>query len=237
MASYFASDVHLRLDRPERGARFARWVNGLDAADSLTIVGDLCDFWYASRQRDTDPLACDGLRALAAFRSRGGSITILAGNHDGWLGDFYTKALGARFLAEPLEIEVDSFRVHLVHGHRLGARRPWKGWMESRGFLAAFRSIPGPIATALDHLLEHANERRRIRDDERHLAVYRRYAATLRGRADLVVFGHIHTPLVETQTEPRIIVLGGWHYRSSYLKIDGSRAELIVEDATALVSR
>ena len=47
LAAYFASDVHLRLDRPERGRRFARFVGGLEpGVDTLTIVGDLCDFWY-----------------------------------------------------------------------------------------------------------------------------------------------------------------------------------------------
>ena len=125
MPAYFVSDVHLRLDRPERSRRFARWVEGLRPGDPLVIAGDLCDFWFASRQRRADPLACEGLRALADFRARGGSTTIMPGNHDTWLGPLYERALGARFVPEPLEVEAYGRRVHLVHGHLLGARSAW----------------------------------------------------------------------------------------------------------------
>ena len=72
MPDYFLSDVHLRLDQPDRGRRLALLVDRLRAGDSLTIVGDLCDFWYAARQFDADPMACAGLRSLASFRDRGG---------------------------------------------------------------------------------------------------------------------------------------------------------------------
>src|SRR5262249_39667858 len=71
---YCASDVPLRLDRPERGRRLARWVSRLESDDQLYVVGDLCDFWYGSRQRGADPMTCAGLRALAEFRARGGSL-------------------------------------------------------------------------------------------------------------------------------------------------------------------
>ena len=78
MAVYLASDVHLRLDCPARGRRFARFLAGLDPEqDTLTIVGDLCDFWFVARQLRNAPLVCTGLSALADFRSRGGGVTIL----------------------------------------------------------------------------------------------------------------------------------------------------------------
>src|SRR5436309_13291502 len=87
VAAYFASDVHLRLDFPGRGRRFARFVGALEPEDdTLTIVGDLCDFWYVARQNDGGAMACDGLRALSEFRNRGGEVTILVGNHDCSLG-------------------------------------------------------------------------------------------------------------------------------------------------------
>ena len=39
MAHYFASDVHLRFNYPERGRRFSRLVATLEGRDTLTIVG------------------------------------------------------------------------------------------------------------------------------------------------------------------------------------------------------
>ena len=68
MTCYLASDVHLRLDHPERGWRFARWVKRLDGGDTLLIVGDLCDFWMGARLRESELMQCEGLRALADFR-------------------------------------------------------------------------------------------------------------------------------------------------------------------------
>jgi UDP-2,3-diacylglucosamine hydrolase len=236
VADYFASDVHLRLDHPERGRRLARWVDGLGPDDTLTIVGDLCDFWYASRQFGTDPMACDGLRALAAFQTRGGSLTILTGNHDGWLGPFYERTLGARYVAEPWDVEAHGLRIRLVHGHRLGARPPWKGWMESRRFLDLFRRVPESLARRLDQLLEETNEKLRDAADRRHLAKFRAYADRHADDFDLVVLGHIHRPLDDVEPRPRMIVLGGWHRQSSYLKIDHTGASLIVEPDPEVVA-
>lgn len=230
MTAYFLSDVHLRLDHPERGRRLARLVDQLGPDDPLTIVGDLCDFWYASRQRGTDPNACEGLRALAAFRARGGAIAILPGNHDLWLGPFYETTIGARFVSEPMRLDVHGLRLHLVHGHLLGARRAWKSFMESRSFLEAFQALPAPAAETFDRMLEHSNSRKLNDSDQRHLAAYRRYADSIRGQADLIVIGHVHTPSDAPVAGSRMVVLGGWHHRSSYLKIDETGATLVVED-------
>jgi UDP-2,3-diacylglucosamine hydrolase len=233
--AYFASDVHLRLDRPERSRRFARWVNNLDPHDTLTIVGDLCDFWFASRQASDGALECPGLRALVFFRERGGSLTILPGNHDAWLGPYYERNVGVTFAQEPLRLEICGLRLLLVHGHLLGGRKPWKGAMESRAFLRAFRRSPASVALALDRLLERSNERRREADDLRHLAAFRRFATRCAGTTDLVVIGHIHRTVDDVSAKPRLVVLGGWHTQSSYLRVDASGASLIVEPDNASI--
>ena len=130
MAHYFASDVHLRLDRPERGRRLAQFVSKLESGSSLTVVGDLCDFWMGSRSSDSEMLRCEGLEALVEFRQRGGSLEIMAGNHDLWLLPFYERRLGAKILEEPHDLTLDGLRIRLVHGHLLGVGLPgrpsWK---------------------------------------------------------------------------------------------------------------
>ena len=229
MADYFLSDVHLRLDQPDRGRRLARLVDRFEPDDSLTVVGDLCDFWYAARQIDTDPMACDGLRSLASFRDRGGAITILAGNHDGWLGPFYERTLDARFLNDAWDLEIQGLRVHIEHGHRLGAHTPWKSVLKSHAFLEAFRRFPRPLADALGAQLRKTNQKHQEAFDRRGLAKYRNYAAGLAGDFDLIILGHVHSPLDTAPELPRLVVLGGWFFHSAYLIFNGSTFKHVVE--------
>lgn len=234
MTLYIASDVHLRLDHPERGRRFSRWVRGLEDGSSLLILGDLCDFWMGTRSSEAEMSACEGLRALADFVGRGGALSILAGNHDRWLCPYYERTLGATIVAEPLDITVHGLRLHLVHGHLLGARKLWKSLMESQPFFRAFGRIPSTVAGVLDRLLERKNLAELERDESRHLAVYREFSVTKRGRNDIVVIGHVHRAVDDERSDPRMIVLGGWQHRSSFLRIDPSGATFrVVPDAAA----
>jgi UDP-2,3-diacylglucosamine hydrolase len=84
----------------------------------------------------------------------------------------------------------------------------------------------------LDRALTAHNGRELHADEERHLRVYREYAARCRSSADLILIGHVHRPVdePETETSPRLIVLGGWQHRASYLRVDGSGAQFRIED-------
>lgn len=228
MADFFASDVHLRIDRPERGRRLARLVDQLNKSDTLTVVGDLCDFWFAARQRKVDPMNCAGLRSLSEFRERGGAITVLAGNHDAWLGPFYEEVFGATFLPDSLDVVLHGLKVHAVHGHRMGARSLWKATMESSWFLDAFTACPDPVAARLEQRLEQSNQKHRHECDRRHIELFRKRAREMADTHDLVLIGHIHQALDEPEPAPRMVVLGGWHHRSSFLRIDDQGAQFIV---------
>jgi UDP-2,3-diacylglucosamine hydrolase len=221
---YFASDMHLRLDQIERAHRLAGWVDGLSKADSLYLVGDICDFWYASRQRATDPMSCPGLRSLADFRSRGGELTVMVGNHDLWLGPFYEQVLGAQFVTEPHTVEAFGIRLYLVHGHRTGGRQPWKAAMETETFLNIFSRLPLAIARKLDYLLNARNDATRAEDEVRLVKIYRGFLEQVKPAADVAVFGHVHSPVDDPSTCPRLVVLGSWHGRDCYLRVDDEGA-------------
>jgi UDP-2,3-diacylglucosamine hydrolase len=154
---------------------------------------------------------------------------VLVGNHDLWLGPFYEQVLGARHVPEPLTVEAHGLRFHVVHGHRTGGRQPWKAGMESRAFLTAFSHLPGPLARRLDRALNDRNDRTRALDEARLLRIYRDALRCAGTPADVAVFGHVHTPLDDPDTCPRLIVLGSWHGRTSYLRVDDRGAELVVE--------
>jgi UDP-2,3-diacylglucosamine hydrolase len=229
VAHYIASDIHLRFDRPDRDRRFREWLGRVTPDDTLVIAGDLCDFWMGARRAEIDLFRSESLQALAEFKRHGGSLEIMGGNHDVWLCPVYERDLGARIIREPHDVTLHGLRLRLVHGHLLGARQLWKAGMESRAFFEGFGRVPGPVARALDHVLAWQNERGLKADEERHLRVYRAYASALRGSVDIVVIGHVHRALDESESAPRLIVLGGWQQRSSFLKIDESGASFHVE--------
>jgi len=228
-SSYYTSDVHLRLDQPERAHRFARWVQGLESDARLTIVGDLCDFWFASRQHRIQCAECPGLQALADFRLRGGALTILPGNHDSWLGPFYQRTLGVPLSAEPLMIEEHGLSIRLLHGHRLGGQPIWKGWMESRAFLTAFRALPNPLATCFDRVRVARNEKEKERENARQLQTFETYARAAPKSINLLILAHIHRSYDNSGLSPRLIIPGGWFGQSAFVRIDASGANLIVE--------
>jgi UDP-2,3-diacylglucosamine hydrolase len=231
VAHFFASDIHLRFDRPDRDARFSNWLTRLRADDSLLIAGDLCDFWMGSRARPKDLLKSASLSRLALFQRSGGALSIMPGNHDTWLCPFYEHELGAQIVPDPSDMTIFGLRLHVVHGHLLGSRRAWKSWMEGHGFFAGFGRLPHPLARALDVALCWNNDRKLIPEEERHLRTFRSYAAKLKGHTDLVVMGHVHRALdePESQTSPRMVVLGAWEARSSFLKVDEKGASFHIE--------
>jgi UDP-2,3-diacylglucosamine hydrolase len=167
---------------------------------------------------------------LLEFRRSGGALAIMAGNHDEWLCPFYQSELGAQIIIEPHVMVVHGLRLRLVHGHRLGARRAWKSLMESRAFYTAFAHVPGPFARTLDRALAWRNQRGLDADEERHLRVYRHFAEQYQTSADLVVIGHVHRPVDLADAKPRLIVLGGWQRRCSFLKIDENGATFSIEN-------
>ena len=230
MAVYFAGDMHLRIDQPDRSQRLAAWVRTLSPSDSLYLVGDVCDFWFAAREQKGDPFRCEGLKSLADFRARGGTRTILAGNHDQWVGDLYQEKLGAAFVPGSIDLDAFGLKIHVTHGHTLGGRPKWKGFLETRQFHQSFSALPSKIADLLDDQLNRSNKVVRLNQEGRLLPYYHRYSAQLAPAPDLVVFGHIHTPSDEKDRSPRIVVLGSWHETACFLRLDERGANHIIEN-------
>ena len=179
-------------------------------------------------------MQCEGLRALADFRGRGGTLEILPGNHDLWLCPFYQRALGATLLDEPHDVTVHGLRLHLVHGHLLGARKKWKSWMEGRQFFRAFGKSPRPRPGCS---ISSWNGRTSA-DWRRTSAGTSRSSATMRPAATAWPISWSSAmsiaPWTMLWSDPRMIVLGGWQERSSYLMIDSTGASFhVVADEQA----
>ncbi len=243
MSLYFTSDQHICLTHPERGRRFARFLDLLDPrSDSLVIAGDLCDFWFVSRECQRPEAASEpGLVALRKFIDAGGIVTLLPGNHDMHLEDFYRKILGLGFSGD-LTLEMNPehqagkpSKTRVVHGHLLGGRSKWKGLMEGRGFLKSFELLPAILADRLAGLLQKYNSRNRHEDNLRHFRVYESHVRNAKTEAgshyDIYVLGHVHQTIctevrvaggedADASESTLMVVLGHWFHRASWFRID-----------------
>lgn len=227
MAYYFLSDVHLRLDYPDRAERLAQFVRGLEVQDSVIILGDLCDFWMASRQVRDCMAKCEGLKALQTFAAAGGELTIVAGNHDASLGYLFKHQVGARFHAGSLTLNAAGIQLHMVHGHDVLQTWHWKRFLETRLFRFTFSLLPNVVADRFSQLLDSVNDEHRPRNHARMLAVYRRYLEGRSGDADLYLFGHVHERVDERVGQARMVVLGDWKKSLSYLKIADGEVDFL----------
>jgi len=225
MADYFLSDIHLCLDWPDRDRRLVRFLDTLQLGDRLFIVGDLCDFWFSTQQSRRPDAVTPGLARLRGFVDSGGSLTLLLGNHDAWLGKFYERCLGVSIAAEPLEVDSFGLRLRLEHGHQNTAKPLWKAWLEGRSFFQIYSHLPQFAARFAQKTLDNVNARSRRQSDLAMIEAYKSFSARLLPAPDLAIFGHVHEVHVDSSKSTRVVVLGDWFEQMNYLKIDASGAK------------
>ncbi len=228
MAHFVISDIHLRLDEPERCSRFVKFVDGLAGSDTLIVVGDLYDFWFVSRQRDRWS-ECVGRKALVSFRHRGGHLRVLSGNHDSALQSFVAEEIGVPFELEPVNLDLDGTRFHLTHGHLVGHRVRWKSFMESRTFLQLFSRVPDFVAKYCDEALRSLNNKRFAEQNLAQLMILRDFVQCHQELADVFVFGHIHDRIHEAIGDAELFVLGDWIEGQSYLVVDDGQYSFVMD--------
>jgi len=229
MPYYFVSDVHLRLDAESEARRFGAFVDTLQADDTLVVGGDLCDFWFSAREQSAEPDRCRGLAALLRFRQRGGQLRLIAGNHDENMEAYYRRWFDCRFDAEPLVLQCEQYRVHLVHGHLIGPVSSFKTAIAGPLFHAVFSRPPAALANWLGEQRLKFNIRTHEGRSQKFMDAYRQY---VRQHADgsgqqIFVFGHVHDVVDECIGSARMILLGEWEVDGHALQIDENGVELL----------
>ncbi|MFZ4440911.1 MAG: UDP-2,3-diacylglucosamine diphosphatase, partial [Syntrophales bacterium] len=83
--------------------------------DLLVIVGDFFDFWF-ERGDVVYPGFQPVIDRIAALKKQGVRICLCEGNHDFFLGDYFTGRLGIEVYPEWAEFDFDGLRVIVSHG-------------------------------------------------------------------------------------------------------------------------
>lgn len=117
MAAYFISDLHLQADRPAMTNGLISWLDQLQDATQLYILGDLFEIWVGDDY--TDSMVEQVRAALRKVADRGCSIYIMHGNRDFLIGEAFCQSCGATLLDEYSTLTIGDITALLVHGDSL----------------------------------------------------------------------------------------------------------------------
>ena len=121
---YFASDLHLGApnysESRVRECRFISWLDSIESdAKEIYILGDIFDFWF--EYKHVVPKGFLRLFSkLLDLKKKGIGITILRGNHDMWMFDYFEHELGIPVYDQVIEREFDGKKILIGHGDGLG---------------------------------------------------------------------------------------------------------------------
>lgn len=202
MKVIFLADAHLKgLDDPNQNS-LCTFLGGLGPVDKLVILGDLFEFWTGFNDvvyYHYLPV----LTGLLALRKNGTEIIYIEGNHDFFMGPFFTDVLGAEVHANPFEFELEGKRFYLGHGDTVDRNLRYGFWRAlSRSFIfrALYKTLPPSVIWKVAGFLSHKSRvyHERAMSIEGH---HREFAKTKIGDGfDGVMLAHTHIPrLVEEE--------------------------------------
>lgn len=235
MALYIFSDAHLGAESADRELAKRKKVGELfdlvrHDGDRLVILGDLFDFWFEYRHaipKDHHHLIC----RLTALVEQGVAIDYVSGNHDFWMGDFFTEQVGLRLHRDHLDTEYEGKRLHLIHGDGLAAGdrgyRLLKRILRNPLNICLYRKLPPDWAIPLAKKVSGSSREYTARRDPDFVADYESYAKTrLEEGFDIVAIGHLHLPVIKTLGSGTYVNTGDFIEHFTYARLDEQAIEL-----------
>jgi UDP-2,3-diacylglucosamine hydrolase len=230
----FIPDAHLKDPDDENYRALMDFLDGLvgKKPDSLVIIGDLFDFWMGYRSvvpyRHL-PL----LSRLESLARAGVAVHYTEGNHDFFVGPYFSDVIGAAIHPGPWEMTAGGLRLYIAHGDQVN--RKDYGYRFLRRLL---RSLPVRFLRYLippfviEKIAGGMSRASRVYTDAKRddtLLITRKFAERRFAEGyDAVVLGHFHvTDLWETKhgNKKRVCVnVGRWmDGRLDYVELSGGR--------------
>jgi UDP-2,3-diacylglucosamine hydrolase len=232
---YFLSDAHLgehgvSLERQKEKRLLAFFRHIAEDAGHLYVIGDLFDFWF--EYKHAVPSAHHRvLHGLARLIQEGTHVVYVAGNHDFWLGNFFTREIGMEISPGPLSVEHQGLKLFLAHGDGLAKC--------DRGYRLLKRILRHPLNIRLYRLIHPdigiplarlASASSRAYTDQKALELvteYEQAAQDLLSQGfDAVILGHSHYPSLRRFGEKIYLNTGDWITHFTYGRLQGGELTL-----------
>ncbi|MDP8237576.1 MAG: UDP-2,3-diacylglucosamine diphosphatase [Candidatus Hatepunaea meridiana] len=223
--AYFLSDCHLPLiPRPGQEewtptvVRFLRKI--ASDARTLFIVGDLFDFWFEWRY-SVPSAAFPILTELSNLRKKNIDIIYIAGNHDGHLGNFLKNEVDLTISREPIDVEIDSRKFHIIHGD--GIAKSDHGYRILRGLVRwkmtekIYKLVHPDLGIWFARCISKHSRITGGNPKAGRLEYYTNYAdRKLDSGFNFVVMGHIHEAKMFPHHNGGFFSIGEWMKKHSY---------------------
>jgi UDP-2,3-diacylglucosamine hydrolase len=239
---FFASDFHLGAPDWEkskvREKKIIRWLDSIqEEAAAIFLVGDIFDFWFEYREAIPKGYIAF-ISKISQLRDQGIPILFFTGNHDLWMGDYFTKELGIPVYTHPIELSVEGKKILVGHGDGLGPgdnfykllkkvfTNPFAQWL--------FKWLHPDLGIRLAKAWSGHSRITNTEKNENHFLGEREwlwsYCKELNSKNphDFYIFGHRHLPLELPVGEKSIYFnLGEWVTQHTYLEFDGKTGKLL----------
>jgi len=194
--------------------------------DLMILNGDIFDLWYDwefTVIKQYFPL----LVKLHELKAGGCRLVHISGNHDFWFGNFLPDYLGIELHAEHFSLEADTKKIYVCHGdtHTVNDLRYqiFRKLIRLPLLKRVFGLLHPDLALGLGSKLSRSS---RARKDppymrERKNAGLLSFAGNMikSGKADYVVMGHSHNPMVKEIGAGLYANSGDWISNHTYIEI------------------
>jgi UDP-2,3-diacylglucosamine hydrolase len=208
-AIYFVSDHHFgeKPGEDEKVRKFIEFTEHIKGCEALFIAGDFFDFYFEYKTQIPKAHFCV-LGALQALRRSGTKIHYITGNHDYWIGDFFTHTLGIAVHKGPQEFTLQGRKVFIGHGDEFAKFNPLRWVLRNRLNIFLFYWIHPDIAHTIGRLVSALSARKNratVKWDDLHTIGKEKFELGF----DAVIFGHIHMPKhVHTSSQSKADLAG-----------------------------
>lgn len=199
-ADLFISDLHLCAADAEVVEAFDAFMNGpARQAGSLTILGDLFEYW-AGDDDLAEPFNARVCAQLKSLSDGGVAVRLMRGNRDFLLGEAFARAAGLVLLDDPSLVELHGERVLLMHGDSLctddAAYQTFRAQVRDPAWQAQF--LAQPLGTR-KRLIMALREQSEAAKQDKSMSIMdvtpAAVEATLRAhRVSCLIHGHTHRP-------------------------------------------
>lgn len=235
---YFVSDIHLGAPslssdfEEKRKKELLKFFDTVEENGSrAVIVGDLFDFWY--EYKHVVPKNYFWLYArLKEMTDSGINVDYIAGNHDFYLGEFFSKSVGLTLHQEGFSEEIGGKKFLIIHGDGLALHdagyRMLKRILRNGFVQTVIRWVHPDIGFSMARAFSKKSREYTTNKDFGETDGMRLFAEKkLKEGFDFVVMGHNHVPRFERIGNGIYINLGDWLGNFTYGIFDGNEMQLL----------